>query len=224
MFADQCSSALRLKSQVEIPLDKAIDVQEKIAKLVIEQSHLPRRLKRICGLDVAYSNDSAVAAAVTLDYATLEPVERRTVLAKVRYPYVPTFLGFREFPTMAKAYRVLRKKPDVCLIDGHGIAHPRRCGSACHFGVMLNVPTIGVAKSRLYGTIDGGFLRNGEGKILGSVITSGKRKKPIYISIGHKVSLKDATEIVLHCMRFGIPEPLRLAHLEANSKRSWRQE
>jgi deoxyribonuclease V len=200
-------------------VEKAIELQKKLSKRVKMTSFLPSRLKRIGGLDVAYFNDKAIGSCAIVDYETLRTLETITVLTKATTPYMPGFLAFREAPIMVKTAKRLKLKPDVYLVDGQGIAHPRRFGLASHVGVLLDSPTIGVAKSRLYGEIKGGFLYGEEGDVLGVVLATNRIGKPLYISIGHKISLEDALRIVTRCTINSSPEPLRVAHEIASKRR-----
>ena len=200
-------------------VEKAIALQKKLSKRVKKTSFLPSGLKRIGGLDVAYSNDKAIGSCAIVDCETLKTLETITVLTKVTTPYMPGFLAFREAPIMVKTAKRLKLKPDVYLVDGQGIAHPRRFGLASHVGVLLDSPTIGVAKSRLYGEIEGGFLYGEEGDVLGALFATKRSGKTLYISIGHKISLEDALRIVSRCTINSSPEPLRLAHEIAVKRR-----
>ncbi|MBS7646015.1 endonuclease V [Candidatus Bathyarchaeota archaeon] len=185
-----------------------------MARLVREEPLNPSEVKRIAGVDVAYVNGSAVATAVLLSAWSLALIGDSTIRLEVGIPYIPGLLGFREAPLMARAIRGLREEPDVILVDGHGLAHPRRFGSACHLGVILDKPTIGVAKARLYGSESGEHVLDGSGNPIARIIHD-RRGKPYYVSVGHRVTLKDAAEIVRLCMGVHGPQPLRMAHLKA---------
>jgi deoxyribonuclease V len=172
----------------------------------------------VAGVDVTYHMDRAFSAVVVMHYETLELVESATAMSIVEIPYISSFLAFRELRPMMQAVGKLREKPDVFLVDAHGIAHPERCGCASHFGVVLDVPTIGVGKSLLIGEVSDfddkgvGYIKDRE-EIVGAAMVSKAGCKPIVISIGHKVSLNSAIEIVGKTTRNNrIPEPLRLAH------------
>ena len=135
------------------------------------------------------------------------------------YPYVPGFLGFREAPALVSAYNKLETKPDLILVDGHGISHPRGLGIASHVGVLLNVPTIGVAKSLLVGEVIGDDLVYKD-QVIGKALVTKKGAKPLYISTGHRVSLNTAVEIVLSCVaKLKAPLPIQAAHVGANQFR-----
>jgi len=208
-----------LQALRKFSVEKAIALQNKLSKRVKKRSFLPSRLKRIGGLDVAYFDDKAIGSCAIVDCETLRTVETITVLTKVTTPYIPGFLAFREAPIMVKTAKRLKLRPDVYLVDGQGIAHPRRFGLASHVGVLLDSATIGVAKSRLYGEMKGGFLYSEEGYVLGAVLATKGSGKTLYISIGNKISLEDALRIVSSCTINGSPEPLRVAHEIAVKRR-----
>jgi deoxyribonuclease V len=185
---------------------------------------MPPRL--VGGIDVAYHGDAAYAAVVVLDYKTLGIVESATAKSTVENSYIPSFLAFRELKPMIKSIRRLRIAPDVLLVDAQGIAHPERCGAASHLGVVLDIPTIGVAKSLLIGEVSDlnkggiGYLKDKE-ELIGASVVSQLGCKPIYVSIGHKVSLDSAIEIVRATTKENrLPEPLRLAHILSNLTRA----
>jgi len=177
----------------------------------------------IAGVDLAFRGRTAYCAAVVLDYDTLEPVEELVKVSKVSFPYVPTFLSFREADAIIDVHRQLKKRPDVTLIDGHGIAHPRGVGIASHVGVLLDRPTIGVAKNPLFGEVAGTPspgkavpLLSGK-RLLGYALVTKPGTRPIYISPGNLVSQRSALETVRHCLlKHKLPEPSRLAHELAN--------
>jgi deoxyribonuclease V len=187
------------------------------------QRDLSTRVKRIddpdfeprflCGMDVAYDGETAFVAASVWDAATTRTVETATMVDSVPAKYVPGFLGFREGPLLVRVVEKLRVRPDVFLIDGQGVAHPRKFGLACHVGLALDKPTIGVAKSRLYGRSDEGKILDHGGEIIGRILTAGNRK--FYVSVGHRISLETASGLVEKSIENGHPSPLRQAHLES---------
>jgi deoxyribonuclease V len=187
------------------------------------QRDLSTRVKRIddrdfeprfqCGMDVAYDGDTAFAAAAVWDAATEKMVETATMVNSVLTRYVPGFLGVREGPLLVRVAEKLRVRPDVFLIDGQGVAHPRKFGLACHVGLALDKPTIGVAKSRLYGRSDHGKILDPGGEMIGRILTMGSRK--FYVSVGHRISLETASDLVEKSIVNGHPSPLRQAHLES---------
>jgi deoxyribonuclease V len=134
--------------------------------------------------------------------------------SQVQIPYISGLLGFREAPIMAQTIKRLMSKPDVILVDGHGLAHPRKFGSACHVGVITDTPTIGVAKGRLYGSKAGDLLLDKAGDTIAWILKD-MRGKPYYISVGHKITLSDAMTVIKRCMGKYGPEPLRQAHIKS---------
>ncbi len=192
---------------------KALVAQKKFSELVKGRSTLPRRIRYAAGVDVAYSGELSFAAATLLDYKTLKLVEVTHARKLVKVPYRPGFLGFREAPIMVRAIQELDTRPDVILVDGHGLAHPRSFGLACHVGVLLDQPSIGVAKSSFYGETRGEWVFDKNGHRIAGVL--GANKKKLYVSIGHRVSLTRAIQITRRCIVSNAPEPLRLAHQEA---------
>jgi deoxyribonuclease V len=196
-------------------VQKAHHAQLCLSKLVIHKDRLPDRVRWVGGVDIAYVDDVGVAAAVVLDYNTLEPVEISVVTCQVRMPYVPTLLSFRELPPATAAIKRLKVQPDVFLVDAQGWAHPYRCGFACHIGLALGKPTVGVAKSRLIGEpieAFGRMMLKDKGEIIGEIETTQEDTKPVYVSVGHMVSLETAVKIVRHCSKSRIPEPTLQAH------------
>ena len=203
-------------------ISKARKAQTCLSKQIISEDRLPEKIKLVAGVDVAYANELAIGAVAVLDYDSLELVESQTATCKVKLPYIPTLLSFREIPAAVACIRKLKLLPDVFLADGQGIAHPYRCGFASHLGLALRKPTIGVAKSRLIGEPTekaGGVFLVQNGQIIGSVVTTKENSKPVYVSVGHLISLGTAIKIVKHCVRGNrIPEPLRQAHRIASEK------
>ncbi len=177
----------------------------------------------VAGVDVSFKEGRAVAAVVVLEYASQEIVEVCVARQAVRFPYVPGLLSFREIPPALAAWRKLTCAPDLVLVDGHGIAHPRRFGLGAHLGVLLDLPTVGCAKKRFIGAHDEPGLEAGATAQLldgcekiGVVVRTKHHVKPVFVSIGHKVDLRGAVRHVLRCTRgYRLPEPTRLAHLAA---------
>ena len=168
----------------------------------------------------------ATAAVVVLSYPALELVEVRTVQRKLSFPYVPGLLSFREAPLVLEAWQKVTLSPDLLLVDGQGIAHPRRMGIAAHLGLLVDIPTIGCAKSRLIGEHDEVGAEAGsctvltdQGEVIGAVVRTRTGSRPLYVSIGNKVDLRASVEWVLNCCRgHRLPEPARLAHLAAGGR------
>lgn len=167
------------------------------------------------------------AAMVALDAATCAIVDIAGAVMRGGLPYVPGLLGFREVPALAEAFAKLRNKPDLILVDGHGLAHPRAFGTACLLGVVLDVPTIGVAKSVLVGEAaalpdDAGAAvpLMWKGRAIGMALRTRRGANPLYVSVGHRVSLPTAVDWVRHCLRGRrLPEPTRAAHEAAGALR-----
>ena len=162
-----------------------------------------------------------------LDYNTLSVVEFQVAQFKSCFPYVPTLLSFKEIPPAYSAIRMLYLEPDVFMVDCQGFAHPYGLGFASHLGLILDKPTVGVAKSMLYGKAESvgqpgrvSPLKDNKGEVIGAEVITNQETKPVYISVGHKVSLDPALMLVMHCARkYRLPEPIRRAHMIANSKK-----
>ncbi|MCK4243424.1 endonuclease V [Candidatus Bathyarchaeota archaeon] len=206
-------------------IKRARGIQSALAKRVIKKDVLPSSLKTIAGVDVSYTQNLAVAAVAILDYDNLETIEVQFSLVKICFPYVPTLLSFREAPAILSVLKKLKSKPDVCLIDGHGVAHPYRYGLACHIGVIKKVPTIGVAKNKLFGEVSK-FERNtakikDNSEVIGLALLKSTCRRPLYISVGNMVSLDKALEIVKHCIsnNYRTAIPIMIAHKLANRKK-----
>ena len=196
----------------------AIDLQKRLSGDVIRKSRLTT-VETVAGIDTGYSKGMARAAVVSLKYPSLEPLEQAISLRPVNFPYIPGLLSFREAPLILEAFEKLKQSPDLLIIDGHGIAHPRRFGIACHIGLLLDVPSIGCAKTLLLGEYDepcpeqGGFsYLKDQGEIIGAVLRTRSNVKPVFVSIGHKVNLKDSIKFVLNCCcGYRLPETTRRA-------------
>jgi deoxyribonuclease V len=209
---------------------EAIAVQQRLAASV--ERVPPRRPPRcIAGLDAAFSNDAqrCIAGVVLWDLRERAVLEQRTATRKLTFPHVPGLLSFREAPALLAALRKLRRRPDALICDGHGLAHPRRFGIACHVGVLTGWPSVGCAKSRLIGTHREPGKRRGSrarledaGEVVGSVLRTRSGVKPVFVSIGHRIDLDGAVRLVLDCaVEHRLPEPTRLAdRLVAEAKRA----
>lgn len=182
----------------------------------------------IAGADVGFEQDGEVtrAAFAVLRYPSLELVEYRVARIPTQMPYIPGFLSFRESPALMAAWRMLKQRPQLVVVDGHGRSHPRRLGVASHFGLLADVPAIGVAKRRLCGKFDPlgeevsalQALRDKEEQI-GWVWRSKARCNPLFISVGHRISLPTALTFVQRCMRgYRLPEPTRWADAIASRR------
>jgi deoxyribonuclease V len=214
---------LPVKFSDEFSVKKAHAMQKRLAKLVVCEDMLPKKLSCVAGVDVAYTKQYSIGAVAVLDYKTLTVVEAETAKVKTCFPYIPTLLSFREIPPVLAAVRKLKTKSDVFLVDGQGIAHPYRLGFASHLGLLLDKTTIGVAKSLLCGKV-GTFNQDSwapivdKDEVIGAAVAK-DGKKPIYVSIGHKVSLERAKSVVKACTTlFRIPQPIRVAHIIANKQ------
>ena len=209
-------------------VEQYIALQNELADRV-RQSLLQGPIHRIGGADVAFSPDGkhCLAVLVVLAWPDLATLEIAHAQAPLDFPYIPGLLSFREAPAVLAAAQKLRQPPDVLILDGQGLAHPRRCGLACHVGVQLDWPTIGCAKSRLIGQHrQPGLkrtcqcsLRDGP-DVIGKVLRTRDNVKPVYVSVGHRVSLPQAVRIVLGaCTRYRLPEPTRRAHQAVTYRR-----
>jgi deoxyribonuclease V len=198
-------------------------------RLLVGENLLSGPFRFVAGADVSYTrgDDRFFAAVVILEWPSMRTVEEATHAEKVAFPYVPGLLSFREGPPLLKAFGKVRRLPDIVLFDGQGIAHPRGVGLASHMGLVLNVATVGCAKTRLVGEHrdvgnDAGDYTElfFEGRAVGAVVRTRERVKPIYVSPGHRVGLSQSVEIALSCCRgYRIPEPVRRAHLLVNRMR-----
>lgn len=207
------------------------------------QEHLRKNLlftppgnswKKVGAADVAYdrADDRIYAAFLVFSYPDLTLLERATAHGWADFPYIPSLLTFREGPILMKTFSQLKTKPDLILVDGQGIAHPRSMGIAAHLGLLLDLPSIGCAKSRLYGLSnaepapDQGStapLRE-EGQTVGMIVRTRTGVRPVYVSPGHKMDLENSVKIILSlCRGYRIPEPLRQAHILVNQLREGRR-
>ena len=194
-----------------------IELQNEYAKKVITHDYL-NNIDTVCGIDVSYKGSNAFCSAVIVNKNTLESIEIVNEKGTVKYTHIPGLFMLREAEPLLKILRLLKNSFDVLLIDGHGILHPRKCGLACYVGIIIDKPTIGVAKKLLCGsTLENNYIEYNK-KILGYRIRK-NNKKDIYISIGHKISLETAVSIVRNLTKKCefIPEPLRIA--DTNSKK-----
>lgn len=203
-------------------------IQEQLRHQVVTSDCLAK-VKYVAGVDIGFENNYAIskAAVAVLTYPELELVEQAIARIPTAFPYVPGYLSFREIPAILAALPQLKTTPDLILCDGQGLAHPRRLGLACHLGVLLDLPTIGVAKSLLIGKHEAVALEKGSqqplmdgAETIGMVLRSRTKVKPIYVSIGHKISLPTAVEYVQGCLtKYRLPETTRWADKLASSKK-----
>lgn len=213
---------------VEVPplfsVSKAHKTQLRLSHKIIAEDCYPRKRACVAGVDVAYLDELAIGAVAVLDYKSLELLESQTATCQVKFPYIPTLLSFRELPPAVACIKKLKRQPNVLLVDAQGAAHPYGCGFASHLGLAIGKPTIGVAKSRLIGepkAVAGQEFLVRNDRIIGAVVTTKEDVKPVYVSVGHLVSLGSAVEITKHCVRNSrIPEPILQAHrIAAEEKR-----
>ncbi len=208
--------------------EEAVKIQKCLRDKVILK-RIDKRINYIAGLDVSYAKgaNAVWAGVVVLDFPSLVKIEEGWIQKKVSFPYIPGLLGFREIPALLEVLRKIEVEPDLIFCDGQGIAHPRGLGIASHLGVLLHKPTIGCAKSRLVGEFDPVGQDRGDyvylryqNRVIGAVVRTRSRVKPIFISPGYGVMLQDCIRFVLEtCPTYRIPEPTRQAHLLVNSVR-----
>ena len=207
---------------------EAIRLQERLREQV-RRSGDPGEVSLVAGADASYERGSNVihAVVVVLRYPDLSVVERASAAAATAFPYIPGLLTFREGPALIEAFQRLASEPDVIFFDGQGIAHPRGLGIASHMGVLFDRPTVGVAKSLLVGTAAEPAAEKGstapilrDGETIGMAVRTKDRVKPVYVSVGHRIDLSAAVDLVLSAARgYRLPEPTRQAHLFANEVR-----
>jgi deoxyribonuclease V len=200
---------------------EAIDLQNSLRQQVIDRNCFDAP-QRIAGVDVGFEAQGSVtrAAVAVLSYPTLQPLEASIARRPTTFPYIPGLLSFREVPAILQALSKLHQPPDILLCDGQGMAHPRRFGLACHLGLYTDIPSVGVAKTRLIGSHAAVAQEKGswvplidKNETIGAVVRTRSAVKPLYISIGHKISLASSIELVLACTtRYKLPETTRAAH------------
>lgn len=209
---------------------EAVVLQRELAGRVRLENAVPSPLRTVAGVDASYekNGDHFFASVVVLSYPDLQVIEVASASSRVSFPYIPGLLSFRELPVVLEAFRNLKTVPDVILVDGQGIAHPRRLGLASHLGLWLDIPTVGCAKTRLCGDCaDPGPTRGDReplslgGETVGTVLTTRDGISPLFISPGHLIEIDAAADLVLNCCQgYRVPEPTRLAHLETNRRRA----
>ncbi|HUV59778.1 MAG TPA: deoxyribonuclease V [Desulfatiglandales bacterium] len=212
----------------DVTYKEAVKIQKDL-KDKVSLKKIDKRIKYVAGLDVSYAKGSNImwAGVVVLDFPSLNKAEERWSQKKVSFPYIPGLLSFREIPALIDALRKMEIEPDLIFCDGQGIAHPRGLGLASHLGILLNKSTIGCAKSPLVGTYNQVGERKGnyaylihQNRIIGAVVRTRSKVKPIFVSPGYGVMLNDCVKFVLEtCSKYRIPEPTRQAHLLVNSVR-----
>lgn len=207
----------------------AIALQRALAAEV-RSMPLPAAPRNIAGIDVSIRGDMAQAAVVVLRLPELTVIDSAVQHADVPYPYVPGLLSFRELPVILPALEQLRITPEVIMTDAHGICHPRRFGLACHLGIQTGIPTFGVAKNPYIGTFQDlrpdkshqvALLDAKTRNVVGAAVRTRSRVRPVFVSIGHGITLSEAVDLTLACSpRYRIPEPTRLAHLLSRKQRA----
>ena len=200
---------------------EAVQLQKQLAYEVVAEDKFDAPFKTVAGIDLGYDakNETCRAVCVVLSFPALELVESSAAILPIQFPYVPGLLSFRETPAAIKALEKLTVAPDVILCDGQGLAHPRKFGIACHIGLITDVPTVGVAKSPLVGKF--GNLGETRGSVapliykneeVGAAVRTKDKVQPVYVSVGHRISLATATDLVLQCApKYRLPETTGLA-------------
>jgi deoxyribonuclease V len=205
----------------EVSPRQAISIQQELRGKIIREDRF-LTIHTVAGVDVGYETGGKTSRAgvVVLSYPGLEPVEQAVMQMPPTFPYIPGLLSFREVPVVLRAMEKLSHLPDLLLCDGHGYAHPRRFGLACHLGLVTGLPSIGVAKSILLGEHASLAPERGAqselieaGEVIGLALRTRQGVRPVYVSIGHRTSLETAAGFVLNCSpKYRLPEPIRLAH------------
>lgn len=219
--------AIRHHHSWDVTPQQAREIQNELKQQVVCHDQLTTSLSRVAGVDVGFENHGQItrAAVVVLSFPELELLESAVACKPTAFPYVPGLLSFREIPAILEALEKLQMHPQLLLCDGQGYAHPRRFGLACHLGVLTDIPSIGVGKTRLIGEYKvvpdhrgAWVVLVNRKEVIGAVLRSRKSVKPIFISVGHRVSLKTSIELVMACTnRFKLPETTRWAHRFASN-------
>ena len=199
------------------PLKNLRDEQIKLSKKIELQDDF-KKIKTIAGIDIAYPKnefEEACGACIVMDYKTKEIIDRKTIFWETNFPYISTYLFYREFPLIRELINILKHEPTIFMFDGNGILHPYGIGLATQSGIELNRPSIGVAKSLLYGKREENNIFIDGTKKGFAFFSSYKIKRPIYVSPGHKISFETTFKIVNKLCKYKIPEPLRQAHILA---------
>lgn len=211
-----------------LSVEDAVAIQEQLSREVITEDRFNQPVQYVAGVDMGFEADGTIsrAAVAVLSFPDLQVQETHLAYRPTTFPYIPGFLSFREVPAVLDALEKLKITPDIILCDGQGIAHPRRFGIACHLGVLIDMPTIGVAKSLLVGKYEVLPEEKGsyqplihKGETIGAVVRSRTGVRPLYVSPGHKVSLPTAIDYVLQCTtKYRLPETTRIADKLASNK------
>ncbi|MBW4687412.1 MAG: deoxyribonuclease V [Komarekiella atlantica HA4396-MV6] len=211
-----------------LTVEEAIAIQEKLRSQVITEDKFKEPIQYVAGVDMGFEADGTIsrAAVAVLSFPDLQVVETSLARRPTTFPYIPGFLSFREIPAVLDALEKIQIIPDIILCDGQGIAHPRRLGIASHLGLIIDIPTIGVAKSLLIGKHEDLPENRGSlqplihrGETIGAVLRTRTGVKPVYISSGHRVSLSTAIDYVLSCTpKYRLPETTRVADKLASAR------
>ena len=205
---------------------QAVSLQKTLAAQVVQTGQV-EPVRYVAGADISTErgSDQAYAGVVVMSYPDLRVVEQCGARVPLAFPYIPGLLAFREAPLLLKVFEKLRHEPDLIFLDGQGVAHPRGLGIASHMGLLLEKPTIGSAKSLLFGHFKEpglkrgvfSYLHDGHGRAIGAVVRTRTGVKPIYVSVGHRLDLASAIQFALSCCpAYRIPEPIRQAHFFVN--------
>lgn len=208
---------------------QAIELQKQLAFEVVAEDRFDAPVKTVAGIDLGYDakNDTSRAVVVLLSFPALDLIESAEAILPIQFPYVPGLLSFRETPVAIRALEKLKITPDLILCDGQDLAHPRRFGIACHIGLITDVPTLGVGKSLLVGKFDDlGETRSSVAPLIhrneqvGNALRTKDKVQPVYVSVGHRISLATATDYVLQCApKYRLPETTRLADKMASYRK-----
>ncbi len=212
----------------DVTPEQARSIQERLRPLVIPHDDFGQ-IRAVAGVDVGFEDGGKMtrAAIVVLGFPGLQPLDKALIRRPTRFPYIPGLLSFREIPAVLDALDSLDVRPDMLLCDGQGYAHPRRFGLACHLGLLADLPSIGVAKSRLIGEHEpvgaekgaAAWLRDGK-ETIGAVVRTRTAVRPLYVSVGHRIALEKAIEYVMACTtRYRLPETTRRAHALASRRK-----
>jgi deoxyribonuclease V len=208
---------------------QAVELQKQL-RIKIRIEPLLKTIQTIAGADISYNKyeETVYAGIIVLSYPGLQEIAKSTVISKTSFPYIPGLLSFREIPALLKAWNQLVVKPDLLVLDGQGIAHPRRMGIASHFGLVTDTPTLGCAKSLLTGKFEplaeaagSESLIYDQEEVIGAALRTKNKVNPVFISPGNRITLKQSLEIIKQCVNgYRIPEPTRKAHLLVNQVRT----
>ena len=209
----------------DVSPEEARQIQNRLRTQVVTTDRFGT-INTVAGVDIGLKKDIARAAVVVLSFPELQVVDSVVTESPVRFPYIPGLLSFREIPPLLIAFSQLQTEPDLVIVDGQGIAHPRRFGLASHLGLVLDKPTIGCAKSRLWGRYEEPDLEQGaytyltdKDEVIGAVVRTRTNVRVVYVSIGHRISLDSARTWTLACCQgYRLPETTRHAHNAASGK------